>query len=131
MTFIVFVCDLISLSLPSGSATLHAWQQLAQPHLGGILDTRPGVVTKGFRPLDLDLEEIFQFTDLEEDDPGQHSLSGTSTSNLGSLPCSPASRRPRPDDSNRHEEHLKENGGTPRDRGEAGDEEVSSGERPS
>uniref|UniRef100_A0A673HKH4 Trafficking kinesin-binding protein 1-like n=1 Tax=Sinocyclocheilus rhinocerous TaxID=307959 RepID=A0A673HKH4_9TELE len=58
-----------------GSATLHAWQQLAQPHLGGILDTRPGVVTKGFRPLELDLEEVYQFTDLEEDEPGQHSQS--------------------------------------------------------
>uniref|UniRef100_A0A673N0S8 Trafficking kinesin-binding protein 1-like n=1 Tax=Sinocyclocheilus rhinocerous TaxID=307959 RepID=A0A673N0S8_9TELE len=58
-----------------GSATLHAWQQLAQPHLGGLLDTRPGVVTKGFRPLELDLEEVYQFTDLEEDEPGQHSQS--------------------------------------------------------
>uniref|UniRef100_A0A673HIG3 Trafficking kinesin-binding protein 1-like n=1 Tax=Sinocyclocheilus rhinocerous TaxID=307959 RepID=A0A673HIG3_9TELE len=68
-----------------GSATLHAWQQLAQPHLGGILDTRPGVVTKGFRPLELDLEEVYQFTDLEEDEPGQHSQSAISTSCLGSL----------------------------------------------
>uniref|UniRef100_A0A9J8BA36 Trafficking kinesin protein 1 n=4 Tax=Cyprinus carpio TaxID=7962 RepID=A0A9J8BA36_CYPCA len=63
-----------------GSATLHAWQQLAQPHLGGILDTRPGVVTKGFRPLELDLEEVYQFTDLEEDEPGQQSQSAISTS---------------------------------------------------
>uniref|UniRef100_A0A3Q2XBM0 Trafficking kinesin protein 1 n=1 Tax=Haplochromis burtoni TaxID=8153 RepID=A0A3Q2XBM0_HAPBU len=31
-----------------GSATLHHWQQLAQPHLGVILDARPGVVPKGF-----------------------------------------------------------------------------------
>uniref|UniRef100_A0A8C1CT88 Trafficking kinesin protein 1 n=2 Tax=Cyprinus carpio carpio TaxID=630221 RepID=A0A8C1CT88_CYPCA len=63
-----------------GSATLHAWQLLAQPHLGGLLDTRPGVVTKGFRPLELDLEEVYQFTDLEEDEPGQHSQSSISTS---------------------------------------------------
>ncbi|CAB1420316.1 unnamed protein product [Pleuronectes platessa] len=34
-----------------GSATLHAWQQLAQPHMGALLDDRPGVVTKGFRTL--------------------------------------------------------------------------------
>uniref|UniRef100_A0A8P4K9U2 Trafficking kinesin protein 1 n=1 Tax=Dicentrarchus labrax TaxID=13489 RepID=A0A8P4K9U2_DICLA len=34
-----------------GSATLHAWQQLAQPHMGALLDHRPGVVTKGFRSL--------------------------------------------------------------------------------
>uniref|UniRef100_A0A8D0CCR6 Trafficking kinesin protein 1 n=1 Tax=Scleropages formosus TaxID=113540 RepID=A0A8D0CCR6_SCLFO len=52
-----------------GSVTLHQWQQLAQPHLGGILDSRPGVVTKGFRPLEMDLEEVYQFTDIEEDEP--------------------------------------------------------------
>uniref|UniRef100_A0A673WGP4 Trafficking kinesin protein 1 n=1 Tax=Salmo trutta TaxID=8032 RepID=A0A673WGP4_SALTR len=51
-----------------GSATLHQWQQLAQPNLGGILDTRPGVVTKGFRPLELDLEHMYLFTDFEEED---------------------------------------------------------------
>ncbi|XP_062395599.1 trafficking kinesin-binding protein 1 isoform X2 [Sardina pilchardus] len=56
-----------------GSATLHHWQQLAQPNLGGILDPRPGVVTKGFRPLELDLEEVYQFTDLEEDESGERS----------------------------------------------------------
>ncbi|XP_036441262.1 trafficking kinesin-binding protein 1 isoform X1 [Colossoma macropomum] len=74
-----------------GSATLHAWQQLAQPNLGGILDARPGVVTKGFRPLQLDLEEVYQFTDLEEDELSehQHSQPTLSTSGLGSLPCSP------------------------------------------
>uniref|UniRef100_A0A8B9K167 Trafficking protein, kinesin binding 1a n=1 Tax=Astyanax mexicanus TaxID=7994 RepID=A0A8B9K167_ASTMX len=71
-----------------GSATLHAWQQLAQPNLGGILDARPGVVTKGFRPLQLDLEEVYTFTDLEEDEPAehQHSHPTLSTSGLGSLP---------------------------------------------
>ncbi|CAI9580707.1 unnamed protein product [Staurois parvus] len=53
-----------------GSATLHHWQQLAQPHLGGILDPRPGVVTKGFRNLDLDREEVYCFTDYEEDETG-------------------------------------------------------------
>ncbi|XP_073667760.1 trafficking kinesin-binding protein 1 isoform X3 [Paramisgurnus dabryanus] len=105
-----------------GSATLHAWQQLAQPHLGGILDTRPGVVTKGFRPLELDMQEVYQFTDLEEDDPGLHSQSGISTSNLGSLPCSPASRQK----SKIQEDHLGENLGVGPDQGEAGDKEVSS-----
>ncbi|KAG5842402.1 hypothetical protein ANANG_G00177280 [Anguilla anguilla] len=54
-----------------GSATLHQWQQLAQPNLGGILDSRPGVVPKGFRPLELDLEEVYQFSDYEEDEPGE------------------------------------------------------------
>lgn len=42
----------------SGSATLHHWQQLAQPHLGVILDARPGVVPKGYRPLELELEQV-------------------------------------------------------------------------
>lgn len=129
-----FVSDLCSRFLhSSGSATLHAWQQLAQPHLGGILDTRPGVVTKGFRPLELDLEEVYQFTDLEEDEPGQHSQSGISSC-LGSLPCSPALRRPRANNPDNQEEQLRENGGTPGvgpDRMEAGEEEVSSGEGPS
>ncbi|KAK7147814.1 hypothetical protein R3I94_010366 [Phoxinus phoxinus] len=112
-----------------GSATLHAWQQLAQPHLGGILDTRPGVVTKGFRTLELDLEEVYQFTDLEEDESGQHSPSAVSTSYLGSVPCSPALRRPRANNPDNQEEQLRENGGTPgvgQDRMEAGEEEVSS-----
>ncbi|XP_066547684.1 trafficking kinesin-binding protein 1 isoform X7 [Amia ocellicauda] len=63
-----------------GSATLHHWQQLAQPNLGGILDSRPGVVTKGFRPLELDLEEVYQFTDFEEDEPGDLSFQSLSTS---------------------------------------------------
>ncbi|XP_052002310.1 trafficking kinesin-binding protein 1-like isoform X2 [Xyrauchen texanus] len=112
-----------------GSATLHAWQQLAQPHLGGLLDTRPGVVTKGFRPLELDLEEVYQFNDLEEDEPGQHSQSVISTSGLGSLPCSPPSRQPRINNCVSQEEQLRESGGTPGiwpDRVEAGVEEVSS-----
>ncbi|XP_023556577.1 trafficking kinesin-binding protein 1 isoform X6 [Octodon degus] len=55
-----------------GSATLHHWQQLAQPHLGGILDPRPGVVTKGFRTLDVDLDEVYCLNDLEEDDTANH-----------------------------------------------------------
>ncbi|KAG2464782.1 TRAK1 protein, partial [Polypterus senegalus] len=63
-----------------GSATLHHWQQLAQPNLGGILDPRPGVVTKGFRPLELDLEEVYQFTDFEEDEPGDLSFQDLTTS---------------------------------------------------
>ncbi|XP_072561561.1 trafficking kinesin-binding protein 1-like isoform X1 [Paramormyrops kingsleyae] len=54
-----------------GSATLHHWQQLAQPNLGGILDSRPGVISKGFRPLDLELEQVYQFADFEEDEPGE------------------------------------------------------------
>uniref|UniRef100_A0A3P9LTQ7 HAP1 N-terminal domain-containing protein n=1 Tax=Oryzias latipes TaxID=8090 RepID=A0A3P9LTQ7_ORYLA len=33
-------------------------EQLAQPHLGVILDARPGVVPKGYRPLELELEQV-------------------------------------------------------------------------
>ncbi|XP_043359443.1 huntingtin-associated protein 1 isoform X1 [Dermochelys coriacea] len=51
-----------------GSVTLHHWQQLAKPNLGGILDPRPGVLTKDFRQLDVDLEEVYNLNDLEEDD---------------------------------------------------------------
>lgn len=53
-----------------GSATLHAWQQLAQPHMGGLLDHRPGVVTKGFRTLahEQEHEESWQLDQPEEDD---------------------------------------------------------------
>ncbi|XP_060706205.1 trafficking kinesin-binding protein 1 isoform X7 [Hemiscyllium ocellatum] len=63
-----------------GSATLHHWQQLAQPNLGGILDPRPGVVTKGFRPLELDTEQVYHLTDYEEDEPGDPSFRGLATS---------------------------------------------------
>ncbi|XP_008118728.1 trafficking kinesin-binding protein 2 isoform X1 [Anolis carolinensis] len=48
-----------------GSQTLFHWQQLAQPHLGTILDPRPGVVTKGFAPLSQD--DVYHLSDLEED----------------------------------------------------------------
>ncbi|XP_068516848.1 huntingtin-associated protein 1 isoform X3 [Anas acuta] len=51
-----------------GSVTLHHWQQLARPNLGGILVPRPGVLTKDFRQLDIDLEEVYSLTDLEEDE---------------------------------------------------------------
>ncbi|XP_052475032.1 trafficking kinesin-binding protein 1-like isoform X3 [Carassius gibelio] len=111
-----------------GSATLHAWQQLAQPHLGGILDTRPGVVTKGFRTLELDLEGVYQFTDLEEDEAGLRSPA-TSTSCLCSLPCSPALRRPFANNPDNQDEQLSKNGGNPgvrSDQMEAVDEEVLS-----
>ncbi|KAL6100127.1 trak1 [Pungitius sinensis] len=54
-----------------GSATLHHWQQLAQPHLGVILDARPGVVPKGYRPLELELEQAYPWGGLEEEEPGE------------------------------------------------------------
>ncbi|XP_067825432.1 trafficking kinesin-binding protein 1-like isoform X2 [Heptranchias perlo] len=51
-----------------GSVTLHQWQQLAQPNLGGILDARPGVLTKDFCQLDIDMSEVYNLTDFEEDE---------------------------------------------------------------
>ncbi|XP_046900031.1 trafficking kinesin-binding protein 1 isoform X1 [Hypomesus transpacificus] len=51
-----------------GSATLHHWQQLAKPNLGGILHPRPGVLTKDFRELEVDLQHVYSLNDLEEDE---------------------------------------------------------------
>ncbi|XP_019748563.1 trafficking kinesin-binding protein 1-like isoform X2 [Hippocampus comes] len=66
-----------------GSATLYAWQQLAQPHMGALLDDRPGVVTKGFRTLSHEQDEAdgWQLDQPEEDDVSSDScavLSGDS-----------------------------------------------------
>ncbi|XP_029360061.1 trafficking kinesin-binding protein 1 isoform X3 [Echeneis naucrates] len=75
-----------------GSATLHAWQQLAQPHMGALLDHRPGVVTKGFRTLahEQGQEDSWQLDQPEEDEVSCDSftgLSGESSAPLD-LPCS-------------------------------------------
>uniref|UniRef100_A0A3Q2QT28 Trafficking kinesin protein 1 n=1 Tax=Fundulus heteroclitus TaxID=8078 RepID=A0A3Q2QT28_FUNHE len=72
-----------------GSATLHAWQQLAQPHMGALLDHRPGVVTKGFRTLEQDREqeESWQLDQPEEDEVSCDSFAGLSGE--GSAPAGP------------------------------------------
>ncbi|KAM4568702.1 trafficking kinesin-binding protein 1 isoform 1-T1 [Fundulus diaphanus] len=72
-----------------GSATLHAWQQLAQPHMGALLDHRPGVVTKGFRTLEQDREqeESWQLDQPEEDEVSCDSFAGLSGE--GSAPVGP------------------------------------------
>ncbi|XP_076006493.1 trafficking kinesin-binding protein 1 [Genypterus blacodes] len=74
-----------------GSATLHAWQQLAQPHLGGLLDPRPGVVTKGFRTLahEQEQEDSWQLDQPEEDEMSDSflGLSGDGPA-LFDQPCS-------------------------------------------
>lgn len=57
------------LPLSTGSVTLHQWQQLAKPNLGGILHPRPGVLTKDFRELDVDFQHVYSLNDLEEDEP--------------------------------------------------------------
>ncbi|XP_061521226.1 trafficking kinesin-binding protein 1-like [Phycodurus eques] len=73
-----------------GSATLHHWQQLAQPHLGVILDARPGVVSKGYRPLELELEQVYSWGSFEEDETGEQyfqNLSASSSSACPAVPC--------------------------------------------
>lgn len=56
--------------------TLHQWQQLAKPNLGGILHPRPGVLTKDFRELEVDIQHVYSLNDLEEDEPDLSHLSG-------------------------------------------------------
>ncbi|XP_077454954.1 trafficking kinesin-binding protein 1-like isoform X3 [Stigmatopora argus] len=67
-----------------GSATLFAWQQLAQPHMGALLDDRPGVVTKGFRTLAHEQDEAgnWQLDQPEEDEVSCDSFAGSSGENL-------------------------------------------------
>ncbi|XP_061736905.1 trafficking kinesin-binding protein 1 isoform X1 [Nerophis ophidion] len=60
-----------------GSVTLHQWQQLARPNLGGILHPRPGVLTKDFRELEVDIQHVYSLNDLEEDEPDLSLLPGT------------------------------------------------------
>ncbi|XP_072240447.1 trafficking kinesin-binding protein 1 isoform X2 [Leuresthes tenuis] len=59
-----------------GSVTLHHWQQLAKPNLGGILHPRPGVLTKDFKELEVDIQHVYSLNDLEEDEPDLSQLSG-------------------------------------------------------
>ncbi|KAF7654010.1 hypothetical protein LDENG_00075820 [Lucifuga dentata] len=77
-----------------GSATLHAWQQLAQPHMGGLLDPRPGVVTKGFCTLahEQEQEDSWQLDQPEEDEATDSfvGLLGESPA-LSDQPCSTSS----------------------------------------
>uniref|UniRef100_A0A3Q1EF10 Trafficking protein, kinesin binding 1a n=1 Tax=Acanthochromis polyacanthus TaxID=80966 RepID=A0A3Q1EF10_9TELE len=78
-----------------GSATLHAWQQLAQPHMGALLDSRPGVVTKGFRTLahEEGQEDSWQLDQPEEDEVPCDSFAGfmEQSSSPVDLPCSTSS----------------------------------------
>lgn len=50
----------------AGSVTLRHWQQLAQPHIGGIFESRPGVQIKGEKKIDIE-EEVYNLSDYEED----------------------------------------------------------------
>lgn len=70
-----------------GSATLHAWQQLAQPHMGALLDHRPGVVTKGFRTLahEHEQDDSWQLDQPEEDEVSCDSFACSSVESLAFL----------------------------------------------
>lgn len=79
-----------------GSVTLHHWQQLAKPNLGGILHPRPGVLTKDFRELEIDMQHVYSLNDIEEDETDLPPLSGArsamvipSGSNLPQTPFTP------------------------------------------
>ncbi|XP_035226821.1 trafficking kinesin-binding protein 1-like isoform X2 [Stegodyphus dumicola] len=65
-----------------GSQTLHHWQRLATPHLGGIFEHRPGVKIKGETRLQ-DLDEKVSLGDFEEDD--DYSNPGKSFMNTSSI----------------------------------------------
>ena len=49
--------------------TLHHWQRLATPHLGGFLDDRHGVHFRGQRelPVQEDEPDLYDLSDYEED----------------------------------------------------------------
>lgn len=51
-----------------GSQTLHHWNRLATPTLGGLLDERPGVTTRGGRGLDELGLHVYSLSDVEEDE---------------------------------------------------------------
>lgn len=58
-----------------GSQTLHHWNRLATPTLGGLLDERPGVTIRGGRALDELGLHLYSLSDVEEDEaehPGKH-----------------------------------------------------------
>ncbi|CAK9814650.1 Trafficking kinesin-binding protein milt [Anthophora quadrimaculata] len=66
-----------------GSQTLHHWTQLATPTLGGLLEERPGVKTRGGRGLE-DLGLVtFSLSDLEEDE--EYSNPGKLFQDTGSI----------------------------------------------
>uniref|UniRef100_A0A3B4ASH3 Uncharacterized protein n=1 Tax=Periophthalmus magnuspinnatus TaxID=409849 RepID=A0A3B4ASH3_9GOBI len=64
-----YLPDRLQIVKPLESVTLHQWQQLAKPNLGGILHPRPGVLTKDFRELEVDIQHVYSLNDLEEDEP--------------------------------------------------------------
>ncbi|XP_037130635.1 trafficking kinesin-binding protein 1 isoform X6 [Syngnathus acus] len=74
-----------------GSATLYAWQRLAQPHMGALLDDRPGVVTKGFRTLSREHHEHHEADGWQLDQPEEDEVSSDSCAAGSSGECSASS----------------------------------------
>uniref|UniRef100_A0A3Q0RDM6 Si:dkey-28e7.3 n=1 Tax=Amphilophus citrinellus TaxID=61819 RepID=A0A3Q0RDM6_AMPCI len=72
-----YLPDRLQIVKPLESVTLHQWQQLAKPNLGGILHPRPGVLTKDFRELEVDIQHVYSLNDLEEDEPDLSQLSSS------------------------------------------------------
>uniref|UniRef100_A0A3Q2NPV6 Trafficking kinesin-binding protein 1-like n=1 Tax=Fundulus heteroclitus TaxID=8078 RepID=A0A3Q2NPV6_FUNHE len=70
-----YLPDRLQIVKPLESVTLHHWQQLAKPNLGGILHPRPGVLTKDFKELEVDVQHVYSLNDLEEDEPDLSQLS--------------------------------------------------------
>ncbi|XP_036611506.1 huntingtin-associated protein 1, partial [Trichosurus vulpecula] len=98
MGSLAYLPDKLQIVKPlEGSVTLHHWQQLAQPHLAGILDPRPGVLTKDFHQLDVDVEKIYSLQDPEEDEeeeekapPAQDKAHPLLLHSVNNLPQTPA-----------------------------------------
>lgn len=63
----VYFTLVFSFSLCSGSDTLRRWQSLATPHLGHVLEHRPGIQIKGEVGVDIFEEDPYSLSDYEED----------------------------------------------------------------
>ena len=63
---LVALCVMIVMTSSSGSMTLHHWQRLATPNLGGFLDDRHGVHIRGQRELPVQ-DDLYELSDYEED----------------------------------------------------------------
>uniref|UniRef100_A0A8C4NH20 Trafficking kinesin-binding protein 1-like n=2 Tax=Eptatretus burgeri TaxID=7764 RepID=A0A8C4NH20_EPTBU len=90
VSFRSFLPDKLQIVKPlEGSQTLLQWQQLAQPHLGGILHPRPGVVTRE-DPVPDELNPLpYSLLDIEEDDTPALSVQESSSSSLCDSVLSP------------------------------------------
>lgn len=60
---------------------------MAKPNLGGILHPRPGVLTKDFRELEVDIQHVYSLNDLEEDEPDLPNLSEVHGLGRTSIKC--------------------------------------------